>query len=63
MVRKKDGTQHFCVDYQTLNTVTRADTCPLSRIDDLLNQLGNLRFFTTLDLASEHWQIRLAPSL
>ncbi len=62
MVRKKDGTQRFCVDYRTLNAVTRADTYPLPRIDDLLDQLGNSRFFTTLDLASGYWQIRLSPN-
>ena len=62
MVLKKDGTQHFCVDYLALNAVTRADTFPLPRIDDLLDQLGNSRFFTTLDLASGYWQIRLSPS-
>ena len=62
MVRKKDGTQRFCVDYRALNAVTRADTFPLPRIDDLLDQLGNSRFFTTLDLASGYWQIRLSPN-
>ena len=62
MVRKKDGTQRFCVDYRALNAVTRADTFPLPRVDDLLDQLGNSRFFTTLDLASGYWQIRLSPS-
>ena len=62
MVRKKDGTQRFCVDYRALNAVTRVDTFPLPRIDDLLDQLGNSRFFTTLDLASGFWQIRLTLS-
>jgi len=62
MVRKKDGTQRFCVDYWALNAVTMADTFPLPRVDDLLDQLGNLRFFTTLDLASGYWQIRLSQS-
>ena len=34
---------------------------PLPRVDDLLDQLGESRFFTTLDLASGFWQIRVAP--
>ena len=40
MVRKKDGTHRFCVDYRSLNEVTKADTYPLPRVDDLLDQLG-----------------------
>ena len=30
-------------------------------MDDLLDQLGESRFFNTLDLASGYWQIRVAP--
>lgn len=40
MVRKKDGTQRFCVEYHELNSLTRPDSFPLPRIDDLLDQLG-----------------------
>ncbi len=61
MVRKKDGSHRFCVDYRQLNTVTKLDTFPLPRVDDLLDQPGDARFFTTLDLASGYWQIRVAP--
>ena len=59
MVKKKDGTHRFCVDYRQLNEVTKADTYPLPRIDDLLDQLGQCRYFSTLDLASGYWQIRM----
>ncbi len=59
MVRKKDGTHRFCVDYRQVNAVTRADTFPLPRIDDLLDQLGDSKYFSTLDLASGYWQIRV----
>ena len=60
MVRKRDGSHHFCVDYRELNSVTKLDTYPLPRVDDLLDQLGESRFFSTLDLASGYWQIRVA---
>ena len=62
MVRKKDGSLRFCVDYRELNKVTRKDTFPLPRVDDLLDQIGQSKYFTTLDLASGYWQIRVAPS-
>ena len=59
LVRKKDGTLRFCVDYRGLNSVTKSDKFPLPRIDDLLDQLGRSRYFTTLDLAAGYWQIRV----
>ena len=61
LVRKKDQTHRFCVDYRRLNSVTKADTFPLPRIDDLLDQLGWCRCFSTLDLAAGYWQIRVHP--
>lgn len=50
MVQKKNGSHRFCFDYWQLNTVTRADTYPLPRFDDLLDQLGHCQYFSTLDL-------------
>ena len=61
LVRKKYGTHHFCVDYRSLNAVTKTDTYPLPRIDDLLDQLSHAKFFSTLDLAVGYWQIKVHP--
>ncbi len=59
LVRKKDGTLRFCVDYRGLNSVTKSDQFPLPRIDDMLDQLGKAQYFSTLDLAAGYWQIKV----
>ena len=59
LVRKRDGTLRFCVDYRILNSVTKPDVFPLPRINDLLDQLGKSKYYSTLDLASGYWQIRV----
>ena len=59
LVRKKDGTTRFCVDYRRLNSATVKDSYPLPRIDDSIDALSGSCWFSTLDLASGYWQVEV----
>ena len=62
LVKKKDGTMRFCVDYRKLNLVTVKDVYPLPRIDDSLAALSTGRYFSTLDLTTGYHQIPMAEN-
>ncbi|KAG2190855.1 hypothetical protein INT47_006713, partial [Mucor saturninus] len=59
LVTKSDGSPRFCVDYRRINAISTRDVYPLPRIDDTLHNLGNAKYFSTLDLTASYWQIEL----
>ncbi len=41
--------------------MSKFDTYPMPRVDELLDRLGSARFYSTLDLTKGYWQIPLSP--
>ena len=52
LVRKKDGSLRFCIDFRKLNNRTIKDAYMLPRIDDTIDALIGTKFFSKLDLRS-----------
>ena len=61
LVKKKDSSYRFCIDYRKLNEVTSKDSFPLPRIDDSLDALGGNKYFSVMDLSSGNWQVGVYP--
>ena len=58
-VKKKDGTLRMCIDYRQINKVTVKNKYPLSRIEDLFDQLKGAGVFSKIDLRSGYYQLRV----
>ncbi|KAJ8014587.1 hypothetical protein DPEC_G00017180 [Dallia pectoralis] len=60
LVKKKDGTWRYCVDFRQLNDITVKDSYPLPRVDESLDRIKGSVWFSSLDLRSGYWQVPLS---
>ena len=56
-VPKGDGGKRLCMDFRTLNAITRTYVWPMPRVKDIFAKLGKAKFFITLDLRSGYHHI------
>lgn len=61
LVKKKDGTNRFCVDFRRLNRVTIFDAEPIPDPEEIFTQLTEDNYFSRLDLSKGYWQLPLKP--
>ncbi|KAI0996091.1 hypothetical protein K3495_g12090 [Podosphaera aphanis] len=50
-----------CVDYRSLNSITRKHAYPLPNVQDAIQRAAGHNFYCFLDLENGFWHIRLAP--
>lgn len=60
LVKKKNETYRFCVDYRKLNAVTERDSYPIPYVSHTLSKLKDAHYLSTLDIKSAYWQVSVA---
>ena len=60
LVRKKDGTLQFCIDFRRLNSKTKKDSFPLPRMQETMESMVGAQFFSSMDLKSGFWQLQMS---
>ena len=63
LVRTKDGTLHFCVNFRCLNVWMKKDMYPLPCIQEALQSMAGSAHFSSMDFKSGFWQIKMSPEL
>ena len=63
LVKKPDGSWRLCCDYRKLNAVTKPQSYPLPRLEDVWDAIGehNTRVLSVLDMSNGFWQLAMHP--
>ena len=60
LVCKKDGGLQFCIEFCRLNSQTKKDAYPLPQMQETMESMVGAWFFSTMDLKSGFWQVKMA---
>ena len=60
LVRKKDGSLHFCIDFLHLNAKMKKDSYPLPRMQETMESMVGAGYFSCMDLKSGFWQVKMS---
>jgi hypothetical protein len=62
IVKKKNGEPRFCLDSRKLNAITKKDAYNLPYISEILDNLRDARYLSSIDLSKAFWQITIAEN-
>ena len=62
IVKKKDNTSRFCIDFRTLNKVTVFDAEPMPNMEEIFTKIAGQKYISKLDLTKGYWQILLTKN-
>jgi hypothetical protein len=62
LVKKKDGTNRFCIDFRQLNKITIFDAEPMPDMESVLSKLAGHKYISKLDLSKGYWQIPISDN-
>ena len=62
IVKKKDNTNRFCIDFRPLNRITVFDCEPIPNPDEIFVKMSKSKYISRLDLAKCYWQLPLTDS-
>lgn len=62
LVKKANGKDRLCIDCRKVNSVTKFDSYPLPYVSSILDNLGQTKYLSSVDLKDAFWQIPLSEA-
>jgi hypothetical protein len=62
LIRKKDGSIRFCLDFRQLNKCTVFDAEPMPNMEEMFSKISKHKYFSKIDLSKGCWQVPLSDS-